>query len=55
MSNLGCAFPRSYFCSVRVEITQAFRSLFLGKSRQSPLSPKGALFLDVSFFFDIFA
>lgn len=35
--------------------SQAFRSLFLGKSRQSPLSPKGALFLDVSFFFDIFA
>ena len=35
--------------------SQAFRSLFLGKSRQSPLSPKGALFLNVSFFFDIFA
>lgn len=30
--------------------SQAFRSLFLGKSRQSPLSPKGALFLNVSFF-----
>ena len=53
MSNLGCAFPRSYFCSVRVEIPRR-SAAFSWESPASLRSLQKGLFSWMCLFFLIF-
>lgn len=53
MSNLGRAFPRSYFCSVRVEIPRS-SAAFSWESPASLRSPRKGFFSWISLFFLIF-